>query len=105
MEPTNTADSSNEHLKIFNPVPHPAATFSLFPRLPIDIRYLIWEKVLSHERLLRIFLKSVAKNEKKSTTNIGNTRHRLHNPNREYRIILRERQAISKLFHVTSESR
>jgi hypothetical protein len=105
MEPTNTADSSNEHFQIFNPVPQPVATFSLFPRLPTDIRYLILEKALSHERLLRIAVQAVAREEKKPTTNSAKTRRHLYKPGRGYHIILKERQAISKLFCVISESR
>ncbi|KAJ4214075.1 hypothetical protein NW759_010601 [Fusarium solani] len=105
MEPTNTADSSNEHFQIFNPVPQPVATFSLFPRLPTDIRYLVLEKALSHERLLRIAVQAVAREEKKPTTNSAKTRRHLYKPGRGYHIILKERQAISKLFCVISESR
>lgn len=99
-----TSPSCNQYLQIFALPPQPPASFPLFPRLPADVRYLIWEKALSHERLLRIAVQVVAK-EKKSTTNSANTCRRLHRPGKGYHIILKERQAISKLFCVTSESR
>ncbi|RMJ16043.1 hypothetical protein BHE90_008689 [Fusarium euwallaceae] len=98
------ADSSNQHLQIFTPPLQPTATFSRFPRLPADVRYLIWEQALSHERLLRIALELVAIDENKPVKQ-KKTQDRLYKPGEEYHIVLKERQAISKLFHVTSESR
>lgn len=105
MESVNTADSSNGHLQIFNPFPQPTETFPLFPRLPAEIRYLIWEQALSHERLLRIKLEKIARGEEKSIKNSEKTQHGLPEPGREYQIVLKERHAISKLFRATSESR
>ncbi|EEU42349.1 uncharacterized protein NECHADRAFT_79831 [Fusarium vanettenii 77-13-4] len=105
MEPVKTTDSSNRHLQIFNPTPQPTETFPLFPRLPAEIRYLIWEQALSHERLLRINLERIATGEKKSIKNSEKTQHGLLEPGHGYQIVLKERHAISKLFRVTSESR
>ncbi|KAI8718215.1 2EXR domain-containing protein [Fusarium sp. LHS14.1] len=105
MEPVKTTDSSNGHLQIFNPTPQPTETFPLFPRLPAEIRYLIWEQALSHERLLRIKLERIATREEKSIKNSEKTQHGLPEPGRGYQILLKERHAISKLFRVTSESR
>ncbi|RSL81260.1 hypothetical protein CEP52_017234 [Fusarium oligoseptatum] len=104
MELVSTTDSSNEHLQIFTLPPQPTATFPLFPCLPVDVRYLIWEQALSHERLLRIALELVTIDENKSVKR-KKTHDRLYKPGEEYHIVLKERQAISKLFHVTSESR
>ncbi|KAJ4269806.1 hypothetical protein NW762_001475 [Fusarium torreyae] len=92
MAPNDMPCAVEAHLQIINSVPSSTKTFPLFTELPGDTRWLIWEKALSHERILHVSLATTA-TSLKNTTGQG------------YCIYLSERLAISKLFRVTSESR
>ncbi|RSL48629.1 hypothetical protein CEP54_012835, partial [Fusarium duplospermum] len=47
---------SGQHLQLFNRKPKAEGIFYLFPRLPIEIRCMIWEQELHHERFICIEL-------------------------------------------------
>lgn len=94
------------YLQLLNPKPKAKGEFHLFPQLPTDIRCMIWQQALCHERLLLVDLVS-------SEHKFGRYRHRPYTyrplwvkPGPEdYVIVLIQRPAISKLFHVNAESR
>ncbi|KAM0553345.1 hypothetical protein ACHAPJ_007358 [Fusarium lateritium] len=92
MAPNDIPSAVEAHLQIINPVPSSTKNFPLFTKLPPDLRWLIWEQALSHERILYVSLATTA-TSLKNTTGQG------------YCIYLDERLAICKLFRVTSESR
>ncbi|KAF4963603.1 hypothetical protein FSARC_8388 [Fusarium sarcochroum] len=92
MAPTDETPSTSRHLQLFNPIPERYHAFHLFPRFTEDIRWLVWEKVLSHERMIDITLRPAdCANE---------TKHP-----RDYDIVVDNRWKLSKLFRTTSESR
>ncbi|RSM12117.1 hypothetical protein CEP52_002631 [Fusarium oligoseptatum] len=90
---------SGQHLQLSNPKPKGEGIFSLFPRLPIEIRCLILEQELHHERFIRVELAS----------------HKAHpeyvrqlSPwvqSDENYLIISEWPAINKTLHVNAESR
>ncbi|KAF5007213.1 hypothetical protein FDECE_6447 [Fusarium decemcellulare] len=92
----------NNNLEIFNPGPKSTAlnSFLYFNRLPLELRWKIWEIELRHERLLHVELRplSSAKKAKNSDGACDET-------STPYKVILTEFQPISKLAHVNSESR
>ncbi|KAF4963601.1 hypothetical protein FSARC_8386 [Fusarium sarcochroum] len=92
MASRDVSPAVESHLRIINPVPRSTKTFPLFARFPAEIRGLIWEQALSHERILYVSLGTTA-------VKFEDTE------NQDYGIYLNERMAISKLFCVTSESR
>ncbi|KAF4964606.1 hypothetical protein FSARC_7512 [Fusarium sarcochroum] len=75
-----TSSVTDPRFRILNPDFQTTDDFSNFSRLPLEIRQKIWESAMSHERLLHIQLGPA-------------------------QVTLAERLAISKLFHVNSESR
>lgn len=76
-------------------MPKQYGTFPQFPRFPADIRWLVWEQELSHERLIDIELQPVKHAECEEKTK---------HPS-DYEIILDSRWRLSNLFQTTSESR
>ncbi|KAF4450397.1 hypothetical protein FALBO_16490 [Fusarium albosuccineum] len=91
----------NNHLTIFNPVPKATDSFPQFCRLLPELRWMIWEQALSHERFLLINLGPSEPPLAPSLRKFQQT----DETNDTYSIILYGRQLISKLFHINSESR
>ncbi|OBS21523.1 hypothetical protein FPOA_07860 [Fusarium poae] len=89
-----TCPDTQRYLQIFNPAPETCTDFHQFARFPPEIRCLIWEQALSHERWIRIFLTS------HNNDNTG----RLMNFGRYY-LCIYSRRNMSKLFRTTHESR
>lgn len=87
--------ASQRHLEIFNPAPQPCLDFHQFRRFPTEIRCLIWEQALSHERWIRIDLRLP-----KDWRTLPRPR-----PRDMYEIRVYRQWKISKLFRTTSESR
>ncbi|RTE82910.1 hypothetical protein BHE90_002517 [Fusarium euwallaceae] len=90
---------SGQHLQLFNPKPKAEGIFYLFPQLPIEIRCMIWEQELHHERLICVELAS----------------HEAHpeylrqvspwlQSDEDY-LIISEWPAINKTLHINAESR
>ncbi|KLP03719.1 uncharacterized protein Y057_1553 [Fusarium fujikuroi] len=50
------SSATPRHLQIFNPPLEPCGDFHLFARLPDDIRWLVWQHSLGHERRIDISL-------------------------------------------------
>jgi hypothetical protein len=95
MTSSGTPSASQRYLQIFNPIPDQCPDFHQFARFPPEVRWLIWEQALSHERWINIHVKS-AKRDKTTT------------PWRRgmYEIIVAcKGWKISKLFRITRESR
>ncbi|RBA17418.1 hypothetical protein FPRO05_02142 [Fusarium proliferatum] len=89
------SNATPHYLQIFNPPLEPCGDFHLFARFPDDIRWLVWQHFLTHERWIDITLKPGSfTSEQREQTNHQN-----------YEIILNYRWKISKLFRTTSESR
>ncbi|KAF5680445.1 hypothetical protein FDENT_8384 [Fusarium denticulatum] len=89
------SNDTPHYLQIFNPPLEPCGNFHLFARFPADIRWLVWQHYLSHERWIDITLRS------RSFT----SERREQTSHQNYEIILDHRWKISKLFRTTSESR
>ncbi|KAL2676533.1 hypothetical protein Neosp_010294 [[Neocosmospora] mangrovei] len=92
---------SGQHLQLFNPKPTTEGTFYPFPRLPIEIRCMIWEQELHHERFICVDL----------TSHEAQSEHiRPHTPwvqsdvAQNY-LITSAWPAINKIFHINAESR
>ncbi|KAF5970607.1 hypothetical protein FBULB1_9635 [Fusarium bulbicola] len=85
-------------LQIFNPPLEPCGDFHLFARFPADIRWLVWQHSLSHERWIDITL------DRFDHTDLAHEVRELAN-SEEYNIVLSHRWRTSKLFRTTSESR
>lgn len=83
------------HLDVFNPAPTPYTDdFHQFSQFPPEIRCLIWEKALSHERLVRVNLTH------------GHTHSSTEDTARpDYEVFVHMDSKISKLFRITRESR
>ncbi|KAM5519270.1 pectinesterase precursor [Fusarium oxysporum f. sp. phaseoli] len=94
----NLRSHAPRHLKIFNPPLEPCGDFHLFARFPADIRWLVWQQALSHERWIDITL------DRFDYTYIPHLWQMLAKPE-EYNIVLGHCWRISKLFRTTSESR
>ncbi|RMJ05158.1 hypothetical protein CDV36_014176 [Fusarium kuroshium] len=89
------------NLGILNPPSGSKATdsFRYFKRLPLELRWYIWELELKHERLLHVeahFLEASPDDPAIESAN---------GPGRAYEIILTEFLPISKLARISSESR
>ncbi|KAF5011844.1 hypothetical protein FDECE_2076 [Fusarium decemcellulare] len=91
----------NNHLTIFNPVPKATNGFPQFCRLLPELRWVIWEQALSHERFLLITLGPSEPPLPPSLREFQQT----DKANGRCSIVLYGRQLISKLFHINSESR
>ncbi|CAG7563822.1 unnamed protein product [Fusarium equiseti] len=87
--------TSQRHLEVFNPAPQLCPDFHQFRRFPVEVRCLIWEQALSHERWIRIDLHSPKNWE---------TLPDPHPPG-EYEFTIYKQWKISKLFRTTRESR
>ncbi|KAJ4113276.1 hypothetical protein NW768_011555 [Fusarium equiseti] len=87
--------TSLSHLEVFNPAPQPYPAFHQFRRFPEEIRCLIWEQALSHERWIRIDL-----HPPKGWRTCPRPR-----PRGGYEINVYRQWKISKLFRTTRESR
>ncbi|CVK99355.1 uncharacterized protein FMAN_02197 [Fusarium mangiferae] len=92
------SNATPRHLQIFNPPLEPCGDFHLFPLLPDDIRWLVWQHSLSHERWIDINLNRL------DYTNPPHRMRELAN-SEAYSVVLGHRWRISKLFRTTSESR
>ncbi|KAF5234529.1 hypothetical protein FANTH_12114 [Fusarium anthophilum] len=89
------SNDTPHYLRIFKPPLEPCGDFHLFARFPGEIRWLVWQHYLSHERWINITLRSCSfTSERREQTSHQN-----------YEIILDHRWKISKLFRTTSESR
>ncbi|KAM5357344.1 hypothetical protein ACJZ2D_016355 [Fusarium nematophilum] len=53
------ATSSGQHVEIFNPWFKATSTFAKSPRLPPELRWMVWEQALSHERCIWVKLLGV----------------------------------------------
>ncbi|KAM5383708.1 hypothetical protein ACJZ2D_001697 [Fusarium nematophilum] len=103
----NYLAKSRQHVVLLRPSPanlqpgaRAADPFPQFNRLFPELRWMVWEQALSHERVLHVELREPlavnddeSKDENEAETNDG------------YSIVLKERRAISKLFRVNAESR
>ncbi|KAF5627876.1 hypothetical protein F25303_10628 [Fusarium sp. NRRL 25303] len=90
------SNATPHYSQIFNPPLEPCGNFHLFARFPDDIRWLVWQHFLSHERWIDITLRrgSFSSSERREQTYHQN-----------YEIILDHRWKISKLFRTTPDSR
>lgn len=52
----NMTYHSSPHLQFINTVPIGTGAFTQFTRLPLELRSVIWEQSLYHERLIRVEL-------------------------------------------------
>ncbi|CAG7563823.1 unnamed protein product [Fusarium equiseti] len=86
--------SSQQYLEIFNPAPKPCPDFHQFSRFPAEIRYLVWEQALSHERWVRVKLEQGLRHSDMKDA-----------PESDYEIYVHMNTKISKLFRTTRESR
>ncbi|RBR21438.1 uncharacterized protein FIESC28_04975 [Fusarium coffeatum] len=86
--------SSQRYLEIFNPAPKPCANFHQFSRFPAEIRCLVWEQALSHERWVRVHLEQGFWDSDMEDE-----------PQPDYDIYVHINTKISKLFRTTRESR
>ncbi|KAH7008246.1 hypothetical protein EDB80DRAFT_763584 [Ilyonectria destructans] len=99
---------SSHHLQIINTVPYGTGAFTQFTRLPLELRSVIWEQSLCHERLIRVELwpgsspehlyedqERTVRDQAKASLQLSET----------FLIVLRNRHEISKLLRVCSESR
>ncbi|RTE71903.1 hypothetical protein BHE90_013688 [Fusarium euwallaceae] len=91
----------SSNLGILNPPSGSKATdtFRHFKRLPLELRWHIWEFELKHERLLHVEAHPLEASPDDPSTESGTC------PERTYEIILTEFLPISKLARVNSESR
>ncbi|KAF5611460.1 uncharacterized protein FSUBG_2293 [Fusarium subglutinans] len=94
----NLRSQTPRHLQIFNPPLEPCGDFHLFARFPADIRWLVWQHSLSHERWIDITL------DRFDYTDLAHEVRELAN-SEEYNIVLSHRWRTSKLFRTTTESR
>ncbi|RFN54262.1 hypothetical protein FIE12Z_1388 [Fusarium flagelliforme] len=120
----DSTSSGSAHTKtdLMNPGSMGAAQFPLFAELPYDIRTLIWEQLLLSQRLLHVSLEKrelSARNKnqrnkatKAKTRSRGKKSFKQHVetpqddiPEKPYCVVVEERYAMSKLFHVCTESR
>jgi hypothetical protein len=89
------SNATPNYLQIFNPPPEPCGDFHQFARFPADIRWLVWQHHLSHERWIDITVRLGSfTSEPREQTNHQN-----------YEVVLDHHWKISKLFRTTSESR
>ena len=86
--------SSQRYLEIFNPAPEPCPDFHQFSRFPAEIRCLVWEQALSHERWVRVELEHGRRHSDTEDAPIP-----------DYETFVHINTKISKLFRTTRESR
>ncbi|KAI1069852.1 hypothetical protein LB507_007912 [Fusarium sp. FIESC RH6] len=86
--------SSQQYLEIFNPAPKSYPDFHQFSRFPAEIRCLVWEQALSHERWVRVKLEPGLRDSDVEDA-----------PKPDYEIYVHMDTKISKLFRITRESR
>ncbi|KAL4727930.1 hypothetical protein ACLX1H_004629 [Fusarium chlamydosporum] len=105
------SNSSQTSTDLLNPETE-GTMFPQFVKMPYDVRASTWEQALSNQRLLRITLEkpeSSSRNKNQRKKAKKTTRHgeveRESVSSMPYRVVLEERYAISKLFHVCAESR
>ncbi|EWG44957.1 hypothetical protein FVEG_15760 [Fusarium verticillioides 7600] len=94
----NLRSHTPRHLHLLNPPLEPCGDFHLFARFPAEIRWLVWQHSLSHERWIDITLNRL------DYTDLAHEVRELTNPE-EYNVVLSHRWRTSKLFRTTSESR
>ena len=114
--------STHTNTDLMNPEPRGVAQFPRFGEFPYDIRTLIWEQVLLSQRLIRISLekrevsarnrnqrnkatKAKAKSRGKKSSKQDIESPQVDIPEKPYCVVVEERYAMSKLFHVCTESR
>ncbi|KAJ6102503.1 hypothetical protein N7486_004930 [Penicillium sp. IBT 16267x] len=88
------------HLEIFNSLleePPGDKVFHLFPSLPTEIRFIIWEYALQHRRIIRVNFMMIDE----SKVNDGP----ILRYNKSHTAVLHGSQIFSKLFRVNRESR
>ncbi|KAF5667178.1 hypothetical protein FHETE_5881 [Fusarium heterosporum] len=83
---------------LLNPLPGRNATFTEFPKLPTEIRCMIWEQALSYERLIPVDILSLA-------SNFNRNGHRLRHPHPNCVTLIPQRFRLDPVFHATRESR
>ncbi|KAJ4113277.1 hypothetical protein NW768_011556 [Fusarium equiseti] len=86
--------STKRYLEIFNPAPKPCPDFHQFSRFPTEVRWLVWEQALSHERWVRVELERSRRHSDMEDA-----------PRPDYEIFVHMNTKISKLFRTTRESR
>lgn len=114
--------SSEESLQIINTVEIGTGSFPQFPKLPPEIRSMIWTQSLCHERFIRVELllgrspqdlldedrpDYYAELDARTIQELDARSHHRARLDREnsFLVVLRNRHEISKLFRVCSESR
>ncbi|RBR26834.1 uncharacterized protein FIESC28_00415 [Fusarium coffeatum] len=114
--------SAHTNIDLMNPASRGVAQFPRFGEFPCDIRTLIWEQVLLSQRLIRISLekrelsarnrnqrnkatKAKAKGREKNSFKQDAESPQDDIPKKPYCVVVEERYAMNKLFHVCTESR
>lgn len=107
------AAGPRQHLQFINPVQQGAGTFTCFNKLPPELRLMIWEQSLFHERLVEVdlwpgksskHLEEFSQLERPFST-IARCRFNSRLRRKRYLIVLKTRHEVSGLFSVCSESR
>ncbi|KAF4499638.1 hypothetical protein FAGAP_4188 [Fusarium agapanthi] len=104
MEYSNQVKPSGELLSLLNhKFPNSDAIFHLFPRLPTELRLMIWERILTRERYIKVELCTMNKRTgKMHRAGIPFKSWRLTEP---YGILLHHPPKRSALFSTSVESR
>lgn len=99
-------------LQFINPVRNGVGTFTNFSKLPFELRSMIWEQSLCHERLIKVDLRAgktvedlCGEDAKGPLEKKARCRHNCNLRKKDFFIVLRSRHEISKLFRACSESR
>jgi hypothetical protein len=105
------------NVDLINPEPK-GRQFPQFAELPYDIRAMIWEEALANQRVLHVSLekpesstrnknqrKKAKKAKGKKSSKFDAETDQPATPEKPYRVVVDERHALSKLFHVCTESR
>ncbi|UPK94126.1 hypothetical protein LCI18_005061 [Fusarium solani-melongenae] len=100
MENMATEDAA-PYLQPLNPKPKPKGEFHLFPQLSTDLRCMIWQQTLCHERLVFVHLVSRGEQPK----NYYHSDPWRNGVTDDYVIFVSQRSTISKLFRVNAEAR
>lgn len=104
--------TTTESFELINPIQQGTGTFTRFRELPPDVRQVIWELSLCHERLVQVdlipgqistFFEQRDHEAPATTMQETSLRHWLKS--KHYAIVLSNKHEISKLFRVCQESR
>ncbi|KAI1123210.1 hypothetical protein F5Y10DRAFT_57614 [Nemania abortiva] len=101
--------ASEQHLQIINPTYRGSGSFSLFPRLPVELRLDIWQLSLKHWRLLNITLapKQNGDAQDQDSEPQCTTQNALGNvvSGECYQVVAKAPKLLSKLLRVNREAR